>query len=393
VDPNVEHTFSSGRLEPGEGLTLVAGFPKGIVPAPTAAEITGRRIATWWPVVLPIFVFFGMWWLWYTRGKEPHVGSIVPQWKVPDDIRPGTAGTLRDQRVDMDDIVATMLDLAVRGYITIREVKPDGLFSGLSAESFVGKALRSIGVGKNDWAIDRTKKSDSGLLRYERKVLDSVLEGRSTRLMSDLHNEFYVNLSSIREQMYEQVVTQRWFTRSPQKVRVRWAVTGILIVPVGIAMGVIFSNGVLVAGAVLCAIIILAFANAMPAMTAEGARKYATVKGLEEYIRRAEKWELEMTQAPERTTELFSTLLPYAVAVNATDIWVDKFAAALASQPPTWYVGHYPGHFDVGGFRSGLGSFESAASKTMGSSPGSSSGGGGGGSVGGGGGGGGGGSW
>ena len=132
---------------------------------------------------------------------------------------------------------------------------------------------------------------------------------------------------------------------------------------------------------------------AMPVMTADGARHFAVVKGLEEYIRRAEKYELEMTQAPKRTTELFSALLPYAVALDATDIWVDQFATALASNPPTWYVGMHPGHFNVSSFRSGMTDFSSAATKTMGSAPGSSSGGGGGGSVGGGGGGGGGGSW
>ncbi len=393
VDPNIEHTFSAGRLEPGEGLTLVAGFPKGIVPAPTAAEVTQKRVALWWPAGLPVVVFLGMWWLWYTRGRDPHVGSIVPQWKVPDDLRPGTAGTLRDQSADMDDIIATLLDLAVRGYITIREVKPEGIGSSLDPDSFIAKALRSIGVGKTDWAIDRTKQSDKDLLPFEREVLSGVLEGSSTRRMSDLHNDFYKHLSGIKTKLYEQVVAQGWFARSPQSVRVLWAVLGVLIIPVGIGAGAVLGNVVLIVGAVLSGIIVLSFAHSMPAMTAQGARRYAVVKGLEEYIQRAEKWELEMTQAPRRTTELFSKLLPYAVAVNATDIWVDQFAAALASQPPTWYVGHYPGHFDVVGFQSGLGDFQSAASKTMGSAPGSSSGGGGGGSVGGGGGGGGGGSW
>lgn len=394
VTPLVEHRFSSGRLEPGEGLTLVAGFPKGIVPAPTAAEVLAERVATWWPVALPFLVFCFMWTSWFRRGREPHVGSIVPQWKIPDDLRPGTAGTLRDQRADMDDIVATLLDLAVRGYVKIREVKPKGLFEDISPDSFIGKALRSLGASKTDWAIDRTEKSDADLLEYENAVLTGVLDSRSSRQMTDLHNEFYKHISGIKSKMYAQVVTQGWFVQSPQSVRTRWIVTGVITIAVGIGGAVALQNGVLAVGAVLSGIIMLAFSNAMPAMTPVGARRYAVVKGLEEYIRRAEKLELESSQAPQRTTELFSRLLPYAVAVDATDIWVDQFASALASQPPTWYVGTYVGHFDVVGFRSGLGDFQTAASRTMGSSPGSSgSGGGGGGSVGGGGGGGGGGSW
>lgn len=393
VVPNETHRFSSGRLEPGEGLTLVAGFPKGIVPAPTAAEIAQKRLALWWPLALPLLVFAAMWMLWYARGREPHVGSIVPQWKLPDDLRPGTAGTLRDQSADMDDIIATLLDLAVRGHVTIHEVTPEGVLGATNPDSFVGKALRSIGIVKTDWNITRTSKSADDLLSYERLVLHGVLEGASARRMSDLHNDFYKHLPGITKGLYDQVVAQRWFAKNPRSVRHAWIGWGVLLLVVCVAGAMVLQNAVLAICGGLSGIIMMSFAPAMPAMTAEGARRWALVKGVEEYIRRAEKYELEMRQAPKRTTELFSRLLPYAVALDATDIWVDQFASALASNPPTWYVGMHPGHFDLAGFRSGVTGFSTAAARTMGSAPGSSSGGGGGGSVGGGGGGGGGGSW
>jgi uncharacterized membrane protein len=153
------------------------------------------------------------------------------------------------------------------------------------------------------------------------------------------------------------------------------------------------SNVILAVGAALAGIIVLAFRSVMPAMTLEGAKRWREIKGLEEYIRRAEKIEIEYAQAPERTTNLFEMLLPYAVALDVTDIWLKQFAAVLASSPPTWYTGSSPGSFSSSHFQSGLSDFSTAASRTMGSAPGSSSGAGGGGSVGGGGGGGGGGSW
>ncbi len=393
VTPGAEYRFASGRLDPGEGLTMVAGFPKGIVPEPTAAEKSAARVALWWPAALPFLVFFGMMRLWYTRGRDPKPGAIVPQWQVPEELRPGTAGTLRDQSADMDDIVATLLDLAVRGYITIREVQPKNLFGDLKSDSFLAKALKSLGAGETDWAIDRTEKPYTDLLRYERDVLDNVLDGASTRNMTDLHNEFYKYIGGIKTRMYEQVVAQGWFLKSPEKVRQNWLIVGFLLIVVGIVGAVALTNVVLAVGAALSGIIMIAFSNAMPAMTASGAKRWAEVKGLEEYIRRAEKLELEMSQGPEKTTQLFETLLPYAVALDATDIWVNQFASVLTSQPPTWYVGSNMGQFNASRFSSGLSDFQTAATRTMGSSPGSSSGGGGGGSVGGGGGGGGGGSW
>ena len=387
------YAFSAGQLDPGEGLTMVAAFPKGVIAAPTAADTLREQASFWWPVLLPLLGFIGMFSRWRAKGREPDPGSIVPNWHPPAGLPPGAAGTLVDQHAGMDDIVATLLDLAVRGYIRIAEV-PSTIMATLGEHSFVGKALRSLGLSKTDWELTRTDKPLPGdLVPYEMEVLDGVFDdGSTTRRMSDLHNEFYTHISDIKQGMYDFLVKERLFPRSPASVRNGYLVLGILLTVAGIPLGAVTTNVVLGAGLALTGIIILLFSGIMPAKTAEGARRWREVMGLEEYIRRAEKSELEMSQGPERTTELFSTLLPYAVALDVSDIWVSQFAGVLASQPPNWYMGT-SGNFNVGSFSSGLSSFQTAATRTMGSSPGSSSGSGGGGSVGGGGGGGGGGSW
>ncbi|MGH7564745.1 MAG: DUF2207 domain-containing protein [Gemmatimonadota bacterium] len=389
------YRFESGRLEAGEGLTLVAAFPKGVIRAPTGAEKLAQAVATWWPVGLPfaaLFLMFGVWW---TRGREPSAGSIVPVWRPPDGVPPGAAGTLVDQRTDMDDVVATLLDLAVRGYVRIREVPPGGVMGLVEEESFAGKALRSLGLYKNDWELERTGKpsADGDLTHYEGRVLRGVFEGDSSRRMSDLHNEFYEHLPEIHDGMYDLLVRKGLFRRSPDTVRkiYRWAGIGVLVL--GGVLVAQTENWILGGGVALVGLIVLLFSSFMPAMTLEGARRWREVKGLEEYIRRAEKAEIEFSQAPEKTTALFETLLPYAVALDVSDIWVEQFADVLAASPPTWYAGTTYGAFSANGFQSGLADFRTAATRTMGSAPGSSSGAGGGGSVGGGGGGGGGGSW
>ena len=390
------YRFESGRLEAGEGLTLVAAFPKGVVPAPTGAEKLARAVATWWPVGLPFAAFLAMLGLWGTRGREPSAGSVVPLWRPPDGLPPGAAGTLVDQRADMDDVVATLLDLAVRGYIRIREVPPGGVMGLLDEGSFTGKALRTLGLYKNDWQLERTEKPTAGgdLTHYEARVLRGVFEGETSRRMSELHNEFYEHLPEIHDGMYDLLVKKKLFRQNPDTVRkvYRWAGLGGLVL--GGGLGVQTGNWILGIGLALTGLIVLFFSSFMPAMTLEGARRWREVKGLEEYIRRAEKAELEFSQAPEKTTELFETLLPFAVALDVSDIWVEQFADVLAASPPAWYAGStYGSGFSANGFQSGLADFRSAATRTMGSSPGSSSGAGGGGSVGGGGGGGGGGSW
>jgi hypothetical protein len=385
-----EFRFESGRIDPGEGLTLVAAFPKGIVPAPTRSQLFMQKFLFWWPIGLPLIVLVGMYLRWRAVGREPDTGSIMPNWRAPKDLPPGAAGTLLDQKADMDDVVATLLDLAVRGFITIREVEPDGM---LDPNTFLGKALRTLKLTKTDWEISAADTSREELTRYEKMVLAGVLEGADSRRMSDLHNDFYKHLPKIYEGMYDEVVERGLFDKRPETTRNKYRFLGLAFLIAAPALAFPLENGVLAFGLGLSGVIIMFFAGAMPAMTKAGARRWAELKGLEEYIRRAEKLELETRYAPEKTTELFESLLPYAVALNVSDIWVKQFATLLASQPPTWYVGSGLHQFNTASFSEGLSGFASAATATMGSSPGSSSGSGGGGSVGGGGGGGGGGSW
>jgi hypothetical protein len=388
-----EFRFATARLEPGEGLTLVAGFPKGLVPEPTAAELRAAQFGIWWPSSLPVFMLVGMFFYWRTHGREPRAGSIVPQWKAPENLRPGAAGTLIDQHTNMNDVVATLLDLAVRGYIVIREVPPEGLLGEVKEGSLAKKLLKSLGLAKNDWEVTRTAKPADDLSGYERKVLHGLLEGSDTRLMSDLHHDFYKHLPKIYDSLYAEVVSQGYFLKRPDKVRLRYLLIGVGIMMLAPLLGGMATNVVLAFALALAGVIMVIFAGTMPVMTQKGAQRWAELKGIEEYIRRAEKSEMEMSQAPKLNVELFSQLLPYAIALKVTDIWVKQFSHVLASTPPTWYVGANMHHFNANQFTSSLNDFQTAATRTMGSSPGSSSGGGGGGSVGGGGGGGGGGSW
>ncbi|HET7042244.1 MAG TPA: DUF2207 domain-containing protein, partial [Gemmatimonadales bacterium] len=119
------------KLEFHEGLTVVVGWDKGAVAVPTAADKVLAFLRDNWPVGLPIPVFGLMFLLWYTRGRDPRLRPITVQYEPPKGMTPGEAGTLTDESVDMRDITATMVDLAVRGYMKITE-KERGSILGIS---------------------------------------------------------------------------------------------------------------------------------------------------------------------------------------------------------------------------------------------------------------------
>jgi hypothetical protein len=267
VVPATEWRFSTGRLEPGEGLTLVAGFPKGIVPPPPVGAEAKRQAGIWWPLAMPFLAFIAMYRTWHARGREPHTGSVVPRWRIPEGMRPGIGGTLHDQSADLDDVIATLLDLAVRGYVTINEVKPPNPFEGLAGNGFVGRALRKLGDRKPGWAIERTEKATTDLVMSEREILDAILEGRSVREMRELHNKFHAKLPGLYRAFYDETVLAGWFVKSPQKVRNRWSFVGITTIVIGVVLGVAMQQFILAAAMAISGIIILAFARTMPQMT------------------------------------------------------------------------------------------------------------------------------
>src|SRR5699024_3051468 len=55
------------------------------------------------------------------RRRQPVAVRSTP----PDDVRPGEVGTLHDEVADSRDVSATLVDLAVRGYVRIEEVAPE----------------------------------------------------------------------------------------------------------------------------------------------------------------------------------------------------------------------------------------------------------------------------
>ena len=67
--------------------------------------------------------------LWYRKGRDKPVARVADYLpEPPDSLAPGLAGTLIDDKADMQDIMATIVDLARRKAISITEDKEEGFF-------------------------------------------------------------------------------------------------------------------------------------------------------------------------------------------------------------------------------------------------------------------------
>ena len=378
---------SNHPLSYREGLTVVAGWDKGFVHPPSAAAKIALFFRSNWPLFLPVVAFFIMLWLWWTRGRDPERGSIAVQYEPPDKLTPGECGTLVDNEAAMRDITATLVDLAVKGYLTIEQKDESHLLGLTHSKEYIFHLKRP----PTEWSAVRP---------HELEMLSALFDdGSITSVkLSDLQNHFYTHLPAIRSRIFDALMADGYYLHRPDTVRQGYIgagiVIGILLFVFGGALGAATGIAHLtwIIAAILTAAVICIFGWFMPARTLTGARTLEKVLGFEQFLERVESDRLERIV---KTPEMFEKFLPYAMALRCEKKWVAAFAG-IAMQPPQWYSGPYGSGFVPYMFVNDLNVMSAQASSVMASAPRSSSGGsgfGGGGFSGGGFGGGGGGGW
>ncbi|WP_413450953.1 DUF2207 domain-containing protein [Georgenia phoenicis] len=315
-----------------------------------------------------------------TVGKVRRRQPVAVRFTPPDDVRPGEVGTLHDEYADLRDVSATLVDLAVRGYLRIEEVAPE----------------KDDDV--SDWRLVPLRDWSEGLEAYERELLDALMpEGKAVTL-SDLGADYATAVARTQEALYRTVTERGWFRGSPLAVRNRWLVGGLGLVGLGmlvtLALVLLRWPAVLGIPLLVVGLVVAVVAFAVPARTAAGTAVLAQTLGFRQYLATAEAEQIRF----EEGQDVFSRYLPYAIVFGLTERWAQILADVAARgqvSEPDWYVPVNAGVLwwtQPALFAGSVGAFAEAASSAV-STAGSSSSSGFSGSVGGGGGGMGGGSW
>jgi hypothetical protein len=398
--------YTQDSLNGGEHLTVLTVFPTGAIEdtAPILDDrwsiqraIEPSAAVLGLAVLLLVVVVGGFVVITYRVGRDHQLagspvdvafapvgsqGAPVPffaddhapvEFVPPDGILPGQAGLLDDEVVHPVEITATLVHLAVRGYLRIEELE---------------RRWR-----KDDYLLIRLEKDTSGLVEYERTLLERLVSVGQQRKLSDLKDTFAPSFQSVVDKLYTDSVSRGWFNGRPDKTRGRWRALGVVLLALSMLLVVpafLYTRLAVLTIPVFVAGVLFTFgARLMPRRTPAGTGLLRRVRGFEEFIRDSEAPRAQWAE----NRNIFSEYLPYAIVFRCADKWAKTFEdlgeGALADQ--TWYRGDSLSAIYIA---SSMSSFSSSASSTLTSTPASTgSGGGGGGSSGGGGGGGGGGSW
>ncbi len=345
-------------LQPASEMTIVVGFPKGSVVPPSLLEEIWWFIRDWWPlVVFPALAIVWAFLKWSAAGRDENAGqqAIGVEWEPPKDLTPAEVGTLIDESCDTPDIIATLIDLAARGWLTIHEIKTEKI----------------LFLSSKDYEFRRTEPPPvkDALLDYERQFFEGIFgRGGKVRLLSSLKEQFYTNIAPIKKSIYETLTTRALFKQNPDVVRNKWVGAGVVLVLAGIVWlwatgGAALAMGL---GVILAGIIFLCVANSMPAKTAARTRKLLVCQSFKRFVTLVEKDRIAAMSKSDPT--IFGRLLPYAMVLGVADQWAEAFKDLMIA-PPSWYSSSSNQPFNTYWFIQDLGHGMRTMQKTMTSRP------------------------
>lgn len=367
-------------LNPNEGLTVAVAFTPHIIkrpPPPSFAEQYGSMIcAAFLLFILCCYYVF----TWYKVGRDPQKPIVVPTFNPPNDWSAPIVRRLYKREHDSKAMTVTLVDMAVKRLIRIRQEEQKGLFKSktyvlenLTTEEtiagdqemrilnylFPGNKKKLIVSNKNHAKFTRADNDlRNKLPTYDKKeifrhnykygffaalltlaVLGSYLYffGSTDALITVLFTSTHFFIGSI---LFVQAIF------GIMKPRIMFLIVGFFFIAIALFMQQLFLLGIeevpfLNIFVLITELLFPIYFSLIKAPTKLSKQIEAELKGFRMYLKTAEENRLNLLTPPDRTPELFEKLLPYAIALDVENAWSKKFNNVLkqANYSPDWYQG------------------------------------------------------
>lgn len=399
--------FSSDTvLGKGRDMSIVVALnPDNDLAFPGIIEKTIEGILNNWGYLIAILPAIAIFIFWFKKGRDRRYLSDNVYYK-PDNVAektvslfarahlplvyhpinglsPAEVGVIIDERVNIGDIVAEIVEMARLGFIKIQRIEKKVLFGKADEYAFIKTKitddkdeLKKLKSYQRDIlkelfrssVIHKSVKAAEDLFKDKKSELASVrraLIKKEYVLLSALTKHFYEGLPEIKKKLYKRMEDEGVFAGDPEKIRKKWlggfflveffaAIVVFIFAFQTLNFGPLIANGILLIPGIVLAI-------SMPRRTAAGYSLYRQITGLKDYLKKG-KWRHEIAEK-----HLFSEeILPLAISLGVVNK-LSRDMKDLALDPPSYFAGS-----SVAGFSSDISRFTANSGSVFVSAPGGS---------------------
>ncbi len=320
-------SISPGPLLPGIGAVIHVSVPSGILEQPGVFTRLEWFLRANPIVFLPICVFAIMYTIWYIKRRKSDPGmSIAPLYDPPEGLTPAEVGTLVDDTLDPRDVTATLIDLAVRGYVKLERTTPEHGALGKREDYFV-RLLKP----KEQWF---------DLKPHETTMMFHTFYGGQWTQLSSLRLRFPDIVPYMRTSVFTSLKRAGMYRVTPDNVVVQHqSILGIVylafwILPqipwASIPFSISLTSTSTILSLIASVVIVFLLGRKSSPKTMRGMRAYVGIRGFEEFIKTVEADRLKRMQPG-----LFEKYLPYAMALGIEHRWTKAFEG-IAVPTPEW---------------------------------------------------------
>ncbi len=392
------------RLEPYQGLTIGVQVPKGVFERAPFDWLGFIKNNVLWLMAMVVSLFYLGFYVsaWYRFGRDPEPGTLIARYTPPKNLSPAAVHYIDNEGSTNDkSFVAALLSMAVKGYITITQMKKQYRIKLKKGQTTAALSAGEKAVKKRLFS-GRIKQVTIGK-QYNSSVR-SAKGALQTKLKTEFHekcfvdNRFYAIWGWVISLLCFFIVTLLIYSQT-------MGMGDLLATMLVFCIVVIMAMGFLVAAPIFMGVILLIilashyvellqfvvvhrnwlyfvmfllalnflFGYLLRAPTPFGRHIKDEIDGLKLYIKAAEAHRLNRMNPPDKTLEHYEELLPYAVALNLENQWAEQFTTVLnlhadqqtghhRSYQPKWYNSK---HTHVSDFNTSLGAMTQDMKRTV----------------------------
>ncbi|NND32343.1 MAG: DUF2207 domain-containing protein [Saprospiraceae bacterium] len=311
-------------LAPGEGFTVGVGFEKGYITEPGLFQKFGTLILAILSILIlaPYYIY-----TWWKYGQDPPTPASYPIYSSPDNLSAASINYIRKGGYEAKSFTASIIDLAIKGFLRIEEREKKGFFSKSKTYELV-----------------KLKDGDHTIPSEEKLLLDTLfmsgdryhLDGEYDPVMEKTSNIHQANLSAQHRSFIKEGHNSRFLVIPVIAALILIGLCVYLFAKSPYAQGINLIALVILVPVMIIGIAIYGYLIKKP--TTEKLDLRSRIKGFLMYLEMAEKDRLNLLNPPELTPSHFEEALPYAFALGVEHKWSDKFKNILeaAKYRPDW---------------------------------------------------------